>query len=44
MEINKDTKETLRTSNKSPLNTSKSKAMFTFAKQERFPTIHAEGK
>lgn len=44
MEGQKESKDSIWVSNKSPLNTSKAKAMFTFPKQERFPTLHAESR
>lgn len=44
MEGQKESKDSFWSSNKSPLNTSKAKAMFTFPKQERFPTLHTEGR
>jgi hypothetical protein len=44
MEGQKESKDSIWASNKSPLNTSKAKAMFTFPKQERFPTLHTEGR
>jgi len=37
-------KENLSVVNRSPLNTSKSKAMYSFSKGERFPELNADAK
>lgn len=37
-------RSTLQASNRSPLNSSKSKAMFTFSKGDRFPNLSSESK